>query len=148
PGKAVEELKTMAASYAIETPDFSYALPYLAWAAAKTGDKVELEKYVLAHVEDDPRLRFDFFLARAFFAGIKQKDSARARERLAKSLPEHPFTDNRPVLVEYQYAQACEWLYKETKDEGFRDMILAWVKSEQRVHPTMAWAYAMEYAYV
>jgi hypothetical protein len=147
PAKAVEELKTMATYYPIESPDFSYAIPYFAWAAAKTGDKAELEKYVMTQGGDDVRVRFDFFLARAFFAGIKQKDSARARELLANSLPGHPNTDNRPVLVEYQYAQACEWLYKETKDQGFRDMLLAWVKSEQRVHPTMAWAYAMEYAY-
>ncbi len=147
PSRAVEELKAMAAYYPIESADFSFAIPYFAWAAAKTGDKVELEKYVMTPGGDDFRVRFDFFLARAFFAGIKQKDSARARELLANSLPEHPFTDNRPVLVEYQYAQACEWLYKETKDQGFRDMLLAWVKSEQRVHPTLAWAYAMEYTY-
>ena len=145
PGKAVEQLKAMAAFYPIERADFSYAIPYLAWAAAKTGDKIEFEKYVTTHGDD--QVRFDFFLARAFFAGIKRKDFALARELLANALPGHPNTDNRPVLVEYQYAQACEWLYKETKDQGFRDMLLAWLKSQQTVRPIMAWAYAMEYTY-
>lgn len=145
PAKAVEELQTMAAYYPIEREDFSFTIPYLAWAAAKTGDKIDFEKYVMTH--GGYAVRFDFFLARAFFAGVKHKDFARARELLANSLPGHPNTDNRPVLVEYQYAQACEWMYKETKDQSFRDMLLAWLKSEQAVHPTMAWAYAMEYAY-
>jgi hypothetical protein len=145
PDRAVEELKAMAAHYPIERADFSFAIPYLAWAAAKTGDKIEFEKYVMTHGGDD--VRFDFFLARAFFAGVKQRDPARARELLANALPGHPNTDNRPVLVEYQYAQACEWLYEETRDQGFRDMLLAWLRSQQTVQPTMAWAYAMEYTY-
>lgn len=142
---AVKELDEMAAHYPIERQNYSYAVPYLAWAAAKTGDMIGFEKYVAAH--GDLVGRFDFLLARAFFSGVMHKDPARARELLVSALPEHPTTENRPVLVEYQYAQACEWLFKETGDHAFVDVLLAWVKSQQVVHPTRAWAYAMEYAY-
>ena len=142
---AVKDLDEMAAHYPIERQNYSYAVPYLAWAAAKTGDKIGFEKYVAAH--GDLIGRFDFLLARAFFSGVMHKDPARARALLVSALPEHPMTDNRPVLVEYQYAQACEWLFKETGDHAFVDVLLAWLKSQQVVHPTRAWAYAMEYAY-
>ena len=142
---AVEELVEMAARYPIETAEYSYVLPYLAWAAAKTGDEIEFERYVMANGGYD--VRFDTFLARAFFAAVKAKDPVLARDLLVRALPRHPYTDNRPVLIEYQYAQACEWLFRETRDEAFRDLLLAWVKSQQAVQPTHAWPYAMEYVY-
>ncbi len=141
---AVDEFKAMANHYPIENDEYSFALPYFAWAAAKTGDEAGLEKFLNEYQQYQPV--FDFNLARAFFHGARN-ETARARELLDKALREHPFTDQRPVLIEYQYAEACEWLYQETGDEGFIDSLLAWIVSQQEVQPTHAWPYAMEYTY-
>jgi hypothetical protein len=141
---AVEEFKAMANHYPIEWPGYTFALPYFAWAAAKTGDGAGFEKFLDAYKHPQPG--FDVNLAHAFFHGAR-KDTERALELLDKALRARPSTDRRPVLVEYQYAQACEWLYQETKGEAFVDALLAWVVSQQAVQPTHAWPYAMEYAY-
>jgi hypothetical protein len=119
-------------------------VPYFAWAAAKSGDAAVFEKYLDETYRVMPA--FDLNLARAFIHGVR-KDTVRAGELLDSALRAHPFTDYRPVLVEYQWAEACEWLYLETGDKRFVDMLLAWVVSQQKVQPTHAWPYAMEYTY-
>ena len=119
-------------------------LPYFAWAAAKTGDGAGVEKFLDAY--QGYKSNFDFSLARAFLHGAR-KQTERAHELLDKALRPHPFTDHRPVLIEYQYAEACEWLFAETGDDAFVDTLLAWVVSQQKVQPTHAWPYAMEYTY-
>lgn len=75
------------------------------------------------------------------------KDVKAAQELLRSAFDNRPNTDNRPVLTEYEYAQACEWLYQETGDRRFVDMLLAWTEEYQKTQPTHAWAYAMEYAF-
>jgi hypothetical protein len=144
--EAVEQFKAMSMHYPIEykNHEFTFALPYFAWAAAKTGDAAGFEKYLNEAYRVMPA--FDLNLARAFFHGVR-KETTQARELLAAALRARPFTDYRPVLVEYQWAEACEWLYQETGDAAFVDMLLAWLRSEQKVDPTHAWAYAMEYTY-
>ncbi len=41
----------------------------------------------------------------------------------------------------------CEWIYGETHDPRFIERLLQWTDSYQRVQPTQAWPYAMEYTY-
>lgn len=141
---AVEEFTAMATYYPIEhqNRNFTFALPYFAWAAAKTDDAAGFEKFI----NERTGSTFDSNLARAFFYGVR-KDTLRARELLDSAFRTMPYTDYRPVLVEYQWAEACEWLYQETGDKVFVDMLLAWVASQQKVQPTHAWPYAMEYTY-
>jgi hypothetical protein len=141
---AVEEFTAMATYYPIESrsDNFTFALPYFAWAAAKTNDAAGFEKFINERTGSS----FDSKLARAFFFGVR-KDTVRARELLDSAFRTMPYTDYRPVLVEYQWAEACEWLYQETGDKAFVDMLLAWVVSQQKVQPTHAWTYAMEYTY-
>lgn len=141
---AVDELQAMANYYPMESKEFSYALPYFAWAAAKTRDADGFGTYLDSLQGGIPV--FDLNLARAFFHGVR-KDTVRARESLDAALRAHPSTDGRPVLIEYQWAEACESLYRETGDKAFLDLLLAWVVSRQRVEPTHAWPYAMEYTY-
>jgi hypothetical protein len=141
---AVRELEAMALHYPIEIEGYSFALPYFAWAAAKTGDAVGLETFVNLYEVTIPV--FDRQVARAFFYGVR-KETVQARELLDAALRAHPFTDHRPVLIEYQWAEACEWLYQETGDVAFIDMLLDWAVSQQKVQPTHAWPYAMEYTY-
>lgn len=137
---AVTRFVAMAERYPIE----GYPLAYFAYAAAKTGDKQQLEKYLESRVDAYPA--FDSWLAKAFFAGSR-KDAGAALQALRSAFRSMPYTDYRPVLTEYEYAQACEWLLKDTGDSRFADMLLDWAKKHQQIQPTHAWAYAMEYAY-
>ena len=52
-----------------------------------------------------------------------------------------------PLLTEYQYAQACEIVGKETGDARFTRMLLDWARKHQKVQPAYAWAYAVEAQY-
>jgi hypothetical protein len=142
---AMQELTAMARHYPLDRASHSFALPYLALAAAKTGDTEKVEK-LLRSPWHELGTEFDVNLTRAFLHGARN-DAAQARELLERALRQHPFTDYRPVLVEYQYAEACEWLFKETRDTSFIDLLLEWVVSQQVVQPTHAWPYAMEYTY-
>jgi hypothetical protein len=139
---AAARFNAMAERYPVE----GYPLSYFAYAAAKSGDHEQLEKYL----DGWPEYRggFDYWLAKAFFAGVR-KDAAASYEWLQKALRNHSWTDNetRPALSEYQYAQACEWLYRETGDERFVTELLEWLKGYELVSPSQGWAYAMEYSY-
>jgi hypothetical protein len=121
------------------------ALPYFAYAAGKTGDKLGLESILRPESTRIPP-DFDMRLARAFFAA-SHNDIPEARKWLALAFRARPNTDYRPVASEFQYAEACEWLYRDTHDEQFRTMLLGWVKSYQLIQPTQGWAYAMQYSY-
>ncbi len=137
---AVSRFDAMADRYPIE----GYALAYFAYAASKSGDKAQLEKY-LDTLKANPT--FDYWLARAYFAGIR-KDAQGAEDALQMALRIRPTTDYRPILVEYQYAEACEWLYQETQNPRFVSDLLSWVRAIEVTQPTQAWPYAMEYAYM
>jgi hypothetical protein len=120
------------------------ALPYFAYAAAKTGDKVGLEKYLPKIQNSDQD--FDAWLAHAFFAAVRH-DADAAQKALLRARWVRPFTDFRPVMVEYQYAEACEIIGRETGDARFAQMALDWARRNQKMNPTHAWSYAMEAQY-
>ena len=141
--KAVQKFVAMADRYPVEGFGGSYALPYFAYAAAKTGDAIGFEKYVNSL---NRNADFDGLLARAYFAGVR-KDTATARAALQAAFRVRPHSDDRPILTEYQYAEACEWILRETEDPQFRTMLLDWVGAHQRIQPTHAWAYAIQYTY-
>jgi tetratricopeptide (TPR) repeat protein len=130
----------MADRYPIE----DYPLAFYARAAAHSGDPEALEAYVNGLKADS----FDSLLARAFFAaGHKDADTAYIQLRLAFRMRPTVNDDQRPVLTEMQYAQACEWLYQDTKDDRFRTELLMWLKAYEVMQPMQGWAYAMQYTY-
>jgi len=136
---AVSRFVAMADHYGIS----DYPLAYFAYAAAKTGDTEKLEQYL------EPRKAnpdFDVWLARAVFAAAR-KDNGTALNALHSAFRLRPNTDYRPILTEYEYAQVCEWLFKDTHDQRFSAALLEWARKHQTVQPTHAWAYAIEYAY-
>jgi hypothetical protein len=118
------------------------ALSYFAYAAAKTGDAVGLMKYI----EQLPFHDFDYWLAGAFFAGA-HKEANGAQWTLGMAFRARTQTRERVVMVDYQYAQACEWLYQDTGDARFLKMLLGWARTYQRLQPSYAWPYAMQYTY-
>ena len=81
----------------------SASLPYFAYAAAKTGDTLHVESVVEA--KSRRANDFDLRLAQAFFAA-SHNHIAEARRLLDLALRVRPSTEYRPVLSEFQYAQA------------------------------------------
>jgi hypothetical protein len=141
---ALQLFDSMADHYRIE----HYPLAYFAYVAAHSGDPEKLESYIerLNKPPYNEIPSFDQWLAKAFFAG-QRKDTNTALKALRAALRLRPYTDDRPVLTEYQYAEACEWLYRDTGDPRFIAELLDWARKQQTVQPILAWAYAMQYEY-
>jgi len=138
---AVERFGEMMDHYNMPTE----AMPYLAYAVGKTGDS--LPKAM--RIPDLDRYRdrdFDSRLVRALLAGAR-KDLPEARKWLGLAQRVRPNPDDRVVMPEFQYAQACEWLFRDTQDDAFRTMLLDWVRAYQTIQPTLGWAYAVQYSY-
>jgi hypothetical protein len=71
---------------------------------------------------------FDVWLAKTYFAGAR-RDSEAAAAALETAFRNMPIvSDGRPMLAEYQYAEACEWLYQDTRDPRFLATLLDWAK--------------------
>jgi hypothetical protein len=136
---AVSRFVAMADRYPIE----GYPLAYFAYSAAKTGDQEHLENY-LDTLQANPT--FDYWLARAEFAASRH-DAAGAMNALQMAYRDRPATDYRPIPTEYEYAEACEWLYQETQDSRFIAELLSWVQTVEVSQPAQAWAYAMQYTH-
>ena len=141
---ALHRFENMADHYPIE----QYPLGYFAYVAAKSGDPDKLEAYVvgLNKLANNETPSFDQLLAKAFFAG-QRKEADVALRALKEAARVRPYTDDRPVLTEYQYAEACEWLYQDTGDTRFVTELLDWVRKQEAVQPVFAWAYSMQYEY-
>ncbi len=133
-----------ASYYPIESGDTKVAMAYFALAAAKSGDEIGLEKFIeaLPHWNQD----FDVWLSRAFYAAAR-KDAIGAEHALKRAFYVRPHSEWRPVLPEYQYAEACEIIGRETGDPRFVGMMLDWARKNQRIQPTQAWSYAVEAQY-
>jgi len=141
---ALHRFDDMADHYPIE----QYPLAYFAFVAAKSGDPEKLEAYVVSLNKppfSEP-VSFDQLLAKAFFAG-QRKDADAALKALQEAVRLRPYTDDRPVMTEYQYAEACEWLYQDTGDPRFVTELLDWARKQETVQPTFAWAYSMQYEF-
>ena len=141
---ARQRFDSMADHYGIE----HYALAYFAYAAASTGDPEKLEAYIesLNRAPYNETTSFDQLLAKAFFAG-KRNDADAALKDLRAALRLRPYTEDRPVMTEYQFAEACEWLYQDTGDPRFVVELLDWARKQQAVQPIVAWAYSVDYEY-
>jgi hypothetical protein len=143
--EAVQRFDTMAEFYPIEgvyTSDIApYSLAYFAWASAKTGDKLGFERF-LSGLPESHR-RFDYHLGMAFFSGVRG-DVEASTAHLESALNKRPFTEHRPIFTEYQWAEACEWLFEATRNVKYRDMAIKWAKVNQTLQPMYAWAYTME----
>jgi hypothetical protein len=136
---AANRFIAMADHYPIE----GYPLGYFAYAASKSGDPQHLEKY-LDTLKANPT--FDYWLARAYFAASR-RDVSGAMNALQMASRDRPSTDYRPIFTEYEYAEACEWLYRETHEKRFVTELLTWVQTVEVIQPTEAWSYAMQYEY-
>lgn len=140
-GQAHVAFQQAFATYDVSVNAHRYLLPYYAIAAAKVGAAKDVEKLLegLPPEWHD----FDHYLAKGAIAAIAG-DKNTALQSLQDGLNRRPFTEYRPLPVEYQYADVCEWLFELTKQSEYRDRALEWAKKNQRMQPWHAWAYAME----
>jgi len=121
--------------------ELSYLLPYYAFAATKMGDVSTIEKYM---VDFNPKEKgFDYLLAQAVITGISGK-TVESVQFLKSALYRRPFTEDRPLQTEYQYAEICKWLYESTGNSKYKEIALDWAKKNQKFQPWFSWAYAME----
>jgi hypothetical protein len=144
---AAKQFLRMASFYPIEgkvynPPSYNYALSYYARAAAKSGTTQVLSTYLEKH-EPAYFERFDHFLAKAVLKA-ESKDHTAAIADLKLAFYARPFTESRPVYTEYQWAETCEWLFEQSRDVRYRELVLPWLRAHQKIQPMYAWAYAME----
>jgi hypothetical protein len=140
-GKARTLLKQAAGLIDLRNPDFGYLLPYYGYAAARSGHASEADA-LLARFEL-PYQRFDYHLARAALQALAGRH-AEAMQHIRLARYRRPFTENRAVQTEYQFAELCEWLFEATDHQEYRAVALEWAQKNQVVQPWHAWAYAME----
>jgi hypothetical protein len=143
-GDAVQRFDDLAARYPIETyiqnGSAPYALGYFAYASSKSGDPLALEPFLDAVPEVDRG--FDHYLAKAFFAA-GHRDPDKALSYLKGAYNRMPWTDDRPVFVDYQYAEACEWIFSELGDPRFHDLEVDFAERYQIANPFRAWTHAV-----
>ena len=133
--------RDVSVSYDLRLPELGYLLPYYAFAAARAGDTSGVES-ILKRIEPEYRA-FDYFLAEAAIAGLRSRTKT-ALASLRKALYRRPYTEERPVYTEYQYAEMVEWLYQATHEDAYRKLALDWVKKVEVFTPWYAWPYAMQ----
>lgn len=138
--EAVRKFDDLAAHYTLETEGERYVLPYFAYASARAGDPLHLEQYLQqARVGGD----FEAFLAEAFFKGLHGRKQE-ALEYLKAAFYNRPMENTQPIISEYRYAEACEWLYNDTHEDAYRQRALEWARIQEQVRPEMSWIYTLE----
>lgn len=134
-------LRQASLDYDLSTTNLGYLLPYYAYAAARAGKAEDVRGYLESVPAD--RRKFDYFLARATLGAIAGKHDGALKDLLS-GLHRRPYTEHRPILVEYQFGELCEWLYRGTGDSRYRDVALDWARKNQVLQPWFAWPYAIE----
>ena len=143
---AVSRFDDLAARYPIERQvegaHAADSLPDFAFASAKSGDPLNLERF-LAGLSSETRF-FELSLAKAYFNGIAHKSSDAALGDLARAFGFMDHVVGATPPTEYQFAEAAERLYRETGDSRFRDEAAKWAHNYQHLQPWSAWAYIIE----
>lgn len=139
---AAATIEEAAGLYDLTLFENAYFLPYYAFATAKAGRDVTGVERVMQRLAPEDR-RFDYYLAAAVLQAVTGKHQA-ALESLNLARHRRPFTEHRPVLTEYQYAETCELLFEATGQDQYRELALRWARNFQAMQPWFAWPYAVE----
>lgn len=118
----------------------TFALPYLAIAAARTGKSAEVDA-LLAAIPEEKR-KMDFWLSRSALDAVSGKSEAAAEFR--RAIDTRVFTEGRPLAAEYQIADVAEMLFDLTGDAEFKALALHVARFNQKIQPWEGWAYAQE----
>jgi hypothetical protein len=147
--QSLAAFKEMAEHYSLDAGEDAFALPYFAMAAIKAGDGTQPER--LAQEQQIPggfEIQGTFYrmLTRALLAGADKKLDA-AESLIRGAFNTRSGTGYEPITTEYEFAEVCEWLFLETQDRRFIEILLDYLKEYERIQPTHAWAYALEYTF-
>jgi len=126
----------------VEGADAVYALPEFAYASARSGDPLHLEKFLNGLTPDQQM--FELALAHTYFRALAHHDIVNSLADLEQVFVLIEHVSGRTPSMEYQYADAAERLFRETGDVRFRERALTWCRSMQRLEPWAAWAYTIE----
>lgn len=140
-GKADAILRQAVSLFDTRNVNLGYLLPYYAYASARSGNGAAVQP--LLDKFRPEQQRFDFYLARAIIAGVGGK-ATDALQFLKVALHRRPYTENRPLMTEYQFAEICEWVSAATRDPRIDEMLLDWAKANQGFQPWFAWPYVIE----
>lgn len=138
--QAAQAFEDYARYYEPAVPRLNWVLPYLAAAIAPSEGRAALQAYLDSYKAANRR--FDWHLAEAFVAVASGEVDA-ALEHLDRALDQRPHTEARPIATQYQWAEACEWLWQRTKDPRFQARLLTWARQTSLAEPYVAWPHAM-----
>ena len=89
---------------------------------------------------------FDTLLGSAMFKGLKGNHDE-ALSLLESAFNNRPHTGERLFFSWYQMLEVCEWLFQESSDKRYVNLILKWSKDYQVIQPMFAYAYSFEAKY-
>lgn len=119
-------------------------LPYLTLVDIKLGKRDD----AIRRLEAYRRLAdggFDYHVAAALLAGYDGKKDA-AITSLWHAFHNRPATGTRSFFPGYLLIEACEFLYHDTHDAAYRELIVEFARRESETFPN-SWAYAAQAKY-
>lgn len=138
---AVKAFDRLGSYYYIEAGQVSIVLPYFAFAAARTGDTLELGKYL----DSIPAraTNFNVILGRAVYAAMTgRKDESYVL--LDRAYLNAPFDAGyAPIDNVYIYMDLCAQLFEQLHDEHYRAMALRAARTLRVTDPAEAAAHAL-----
>ncbi|MBC9073294.1 hypothetical protein IAI53_15055 [Thauera sp. CAU 1555] len=117
-----------------------YLLPYYALAAAQAG-KTEAARARIDAAKPAMADNMDLRLAIAVLDALSCKPNA--PEGFARAFAHRVFAEDRPLLVEYEFADLAMWAHELTGEPAYRDYALKMARFNQRVQPWEAWSHAL-----
>lgn len=121
------------------------ALPDMAWASVKAGIGHRFLPFLEARAAAEP---FGYRLAQGLFNGAngQHEEAVRFLKSATWRIP-YSYDRDRPIDPWYQYVDACERLYADSKRAEYREMAIEGARRHQRIRPLDGWAYAVEAKY-
>lgn len=122
----------------------NYILPYLTISYIKTDNRKEAELLVNYHrrvAGED----FDYLISRAVLEAVDSRHAS-AQELLNTAFHRQPATGPRAFFPLYELLEVCEFLHRESGQDGYSRLAVEIAHRQQRSYP-FSWAYAVEAKY-
>jgi hypothetical protein len=122
---------------------------YFAYAAVKSGtvDNIKQRYLLKSPLRKYPTHRdFDKLLALAVIKGYSG-NHREAVSKLKKAYVVRPPTMDDPFYNMYYLMEICDWLYQDSGEAVYLELLLKWCRVYQITAPMFAWPYAIEAKY-
>lgn len=147
--KAYDQFTKYSQFYRVENNEYPIGylpLPYVAYAAIKTGNADRIKQYLKAQPDFEINNKYLFNLTKAILlAGGHDIDGS--LQSLDESITSRPEVDRYVVYTWYELLQVCEWLAETTSDKRYLMKALDWAKKYEVIQPQFGYAYAFEAKY-